>query len=95
MLERDGDGLVTVVSPNGGRLSHGTLVEATVRGRLLGIPLLKLDAAIVLVPAATARARFAAAPRWRTAAAGRRLAEAVRRIEEGAEVLTELRRERS
>jgi hypothetical protein len=35
----------------GRRLSEGALVEARVRGRVLGIPLLKIDALVALVPA--------------------------------------------
>ena len=34
------------------RLSEGALVQASVRARLLGIPLLRLDATIALMPAA-------------------------------------------
>ena len=67
------------------RLSEGALVQASVRARLLGIPLLLLDATVVLMPAAiTARSS--------ALAAGNGLAEAVRSINDGAEVLAELRR---
>jgi hypothetical protein len=67
------------------RLSEGALVQASVRARLLGIPLLRLDATVVLMPAAiTARSS--------ALAAGNGLAEAVRSINDGAEVLAELGR---
>lgn len=81
----------------GGRLSEGAIVEAKVRARLFGIPLLKIDATVVLVPAGFADPSAAAhAPPARTArssaAAGHDLAEAVRSINEGAELLAEVRR---
>jgi hypothetical protein len=65
-------------------LSEGALVQASVRARLLGIPLLRLDATVVLMPAAI-RAPSSAL------AAGNDLAEAVRSINEGAEVLDHVR----
>jgi hypothetical protein len=83
------------------RLSDGALVEASIRARLLGIPLLRLDATVVLVPAEItapsaphepARTRSFGVPPTRSGAAGRGLAEAVRSINEGAEVLAEVRR---
>jgi hypothetical protein len=67
------------------RLSEGALVQASVRARLLGIPLLRLDATIVLMPSAIT------APSS-TLAAGNGLAEAVRSINDGAEVLAQVRR---
>jgi hypothetical protein len=71
--------LTAAVDP-GRRLSEGALVQASVRARLLGIPLLRLDATVVLMPAAIT------APS--SALAGRNgLAEAVRSINDGAEVL--------
>lgn len=66
------------------RLSEGALVQASVRARLLGIPLLRLDATVMLVPAIPA-----ASP---ALAAGNGLAEAVRSINDGAEVLAQVRR---
>lgn len=88
------------------RLSDGAIVEASIRARVLGIPLLRLDAAVVLVPAgitapssapyepsARASARSSGVPSTRSgAAAGHGLAEAVRSINEGAELLAEVRR---
>jgi hypothetical protein len=67
------------------RLSEGGLVQASVRARLLGIPLLRLDATVVLMPAAIT------APSS-TLAARNGLAEAVRSINDGAEVLAQVRR---
>jgi hypothetical protein len=87
------------------RLSEGALVEASVRARLLGIPLLKLEASIVLAPAEFTAPRFARseAPARQTVppsrvsprgsdAAGRGLAEAVRSIDEAARTLADVRR---
>ena len=68
-----------------GRLSEGALVQASVRARLLGIPLLRLDATVVLMPAAIT------APSS-SLAVGNGLAEAVRSINDGAEVLAQVRR---
>ena len=76
--------LTAAVDPSR-RLSEGALVQASVRARLLGIPLLRLDATVVLMPAAIP-ARSSAL------AAGNGLAEAVRSINDGAEVLAQLRR---
>jgi hypothetical protein len=68
------------------RLSEGALVQASVRARLLGIPLLRLDATVVLMPAAITASS-------RAVAAGDGLAEAVRSINDGAEVLAQVRRD--
>jgi hypothetical protein len=76
--------LTAAVDP-GRRLSEGSLVQAAVRARLLGIPLLRLDATVVLTPA-----EITAPPPG--LAAGNGLAEAVRRINDGAEVLSQVRR---
>ena len=76
--------LTAAVDP-GRRLSEGSLVQASVRARLLGIPLLRLDATVVLVPAAITG-------RPSALAAGNGLAEAVRSINDGAEVLADVRR---
>jgi hypothetical protein len=67
------------------RLSEGALVQASVRARLLGIPLLRLDATIALLPA---EVTASSSP----VLAGNGLADAVRSINEGAEVLAEVRR---
>ena len=85
---------------------RGVVVEASVLARLLGIRLLRLDATVVLVPADVtppssasyqlprrASARSARVPRARSDPVGRRLAHAVRSIDEGAELLAEARRE--
>jgi hypothetical protein len=76
--------LTAAVDPSR-HLSEGALVQASVRARLLGIPLLRLDATVVLMPAAIT-APFSAL------AAGNGLAEAVRSINDGAEVLAQVRR---
>jgi hypothetical protein len=68
------------------RLSEGGLVQASVRARLLGIPLLRLDATIALMPAALT-------PSSSAFAAGNGLADAVRSINEGAEILAQVRRD--
>ena len=82
------------------------LVEASVTARVMGIRLLSLDATVVLVPAdltasppavvdAPAQApatRPSAVPRARSRTAGRGLAEAVRSIDEGAEILSRTQR---
>ena len=72
-----------------GRLSEGTLVEASVVARVLGVRVLTLDAVVLLSPAATPRAPASPRP---LLPARRGLAGAVRSIEEGAEVLAEARR---
>jgi hypothetical protein len=78
-----------------GRLSEGTLVEASVVARVLGIRLLTVDAIVVLSPAAPARATPVAGPAPPASRpAGRGLARAVRSIEEGAQLLEEARRQR-
>jgi hypothetical protein len=87
------------------RLADGALVEASIRARLLGLRLLSIDATVVLVPADVAApspgghappqppsARSTGAPPRRSGAAGHGLAEAVRSISEGAELLAEARR---
>jgi hypothetical protein len=75
--------LTAAVDP-GRRLSEGALVQASVRARLLGMPLLRLDATVVLMPAAIT------APSS-TLAARNGLAEAVRSINDAAEVLAQAR----
>jgi hypothetical protein len=66
------------------RLSEGALVQASVRARLLGMPLLRLDATVLLMPAAISSSALALAP-------GNGLAEAVRSINDGADVLARVR----
>ena len=95
---------LTVV-PSRRQLSDGTLVEAAIVVRVLGLRLLTLGATVVLVPAeATAPSPASSHPQRRTprrsngipppqsGAAGHRLAEAVRSINEGAEGLAKARR---
>ena len=76
-------GLIAAVDPSR-RLSEGGLIQASVRARLLGVPLLRLDATIALMPAATAPSSGLAT--------GNGLVEAVRSINEGVEVLAQVRR---
>jgi hypothetical protein len=75
--------LTAAVDPNR-HLSEGALVQASVRARVLGIPLLRLDATVVLMPAAIAAPSSALG-------AENGLAEAVRSINDGAEVLAQVR----
>jgi hypothetical protein len=97
-------GLTAVPDP-GKRLSDGVLVEARIRARLLGLPILKVDATVVLAPAgltaptsaardlpigSSSRPSRAALTRSGDSRGG--LAEAVRTINEGAELLAEARR---
>lgn len=71
------------------RLSDGALVEASILARVLGIRLLTLDATVVVVPADVPPA---VSPRARSSpAVGRGLADAVRSINEGAELLADAR----
>jgi hypothetical protein len=97
--------VLTAVPDRRRRLSEGVVVEASILARLLGIRLLRLDATVVVVPAAVTappsgprdRQRLASAPRagvprTRSGAAGHRLADAVRSIDEGAAILAEARR---
>jgi hypothetical protein len=87
----------------GRRLSEGALVEARLRGRVLGIPLLKIDALVAIVPAnstpvpSTPRARLGEPtlssrnrPR-KLDTPGSALAEAVRSIDQAAELVAEAR----
>jgi hypothetical protein len=67
------------------RLSEGALIQASVRARLLGIPLLLLDATVVLMPAAVTAASS-------PVAIGDGLADAVRSINDGREVLAQVAR---
>ena len=67
------------------RLSDGALVQASIRVRLLGIPLLRLDTTVALIPAAITASSSALA-------AGNGLADAVRSINDGADVLAQVRR---
>lgn len=96
--------LLTAVPDRRRRLSEGILIQASVLARVVGLKLLKLDATVVLMPADVA-AR-SAAPRddpaleWapspglppaRLYPTRRGLAEAIRHISEGEELLAEAR----
>ena len=96
--------LLTAVPDRRKRLSQGFLVDASVLARVVGIRLLELDATVVLTPADVAAQSAAPrdlpslepAPRLDLAPgpphhAGRGLAEAIRHIHEGEELLAEAR----
>jgi hypothetical protein len=96
---------LTAVPDPSKRLSDGVLVDACVRARLLGMPVLKVEATIVLAPAGLtapisapldlpirSSARPSRAASTRSGAPRQGLAEAVRRINEGAELLADARR---
>ena len=87
------------------RQSEGVIVEASILARLFGVRLLKLDATVLVGPADVTSSAAApralqvlpsahhSVPRARlNAAAGRGLADAIRSINEGAELLAEARR---
>jgi len=86
------------------RPSDGVVAEAAIVGHVLGLRLLTLDLTVVVSPAVVAAPASirSAAPAARTpvgsadalppAPIGRRLAEAVRRIDEGAAMLATARR---
>ena len=82
---------LTAVRARRTRRSDGVLVEGSILARLLGIKLLTLDATIVVVPADVAAPSPAPPPR--RPAAGTGLASAVKSINEGAELLAEVRRD--
>jgi hypothetical protein len=98
--------VLTAAPDRSRRLSDGALVQASIRARVLGIPLLRLDATVALVPAgitapssaphepqAHASKRSSGVRPTRSGEApGYGLAEAVRSINEGAELLAEVRR---
>lgn len=88
----------------GTRLSQGTLVEGRIRARLLGIPLLKIDAVVALVPGTPSSVGPSPSPARslepmlslgngarRFEAPGSALAEAIQIIDEAADLLTEAR----
>ena len=105
-LETQAPAALTAIPDRRRRLSDGVLIDASIQARLLGLRLLTVDASIVLVPADVtgtspagpppaqrpAPRSSAPVPR-RTVAAGPRLAQAVRSINEAAEVLAETRRD--
>jgi hypothetical protein len=79
------------------RSSGPTRVEASILARLLGIRLLRIEASVAVIPAAVAPARTdlhgsPVPPPRRAAAPGAGLADAIRSIEEGAQLLAEARR---
>ena len=99
--------VLTAVPDRNRRASDGILIKASVLARLLGLRLLTLDATVVLMPAeVTAPQSPAHQPAGRASArppgrlpagpgaASRRLAGAVRNINEGRAVLAATRRNR-
>ena len=76
---------VVLTAANRRRLSEGAVVQGSIRARLLGIPLLRLDATLALMPASIS-------PSSSPLGAGNGYADAVRYINDGAEVLAEIRR---
>ena len=87
--------MLAAVADRRRRLSDGVLVDASIRARLLGLQLLTIDATVVLAPAeVTAPSSAAPDPPRRTSGRSSRhaLAEAVRSIDEGAQLLAEARR---
>ena len=101
-LATTGPVALTAIPDRRRRLSDGVLVDASIHARLLGLRLLTIDATIVLVPADvadTSPTAHPAAPRSsapaprRSVAAAPRLAQAVRTINEAAELLAETRRD--
>ena len=83
---------LTAVPRRKRRPTDGVLIEASILARLLGIRLLTLDATVVLVPADVTGPSPASRDSRVRASTGRGLAEAVRSINEGAELLAEARR---
>jgi hypothetical protein len=75
------------------RISDGVLVEASILARLLGLRLLTLDVRLVLVPADVSVPPRRSHPPSARLVPGRGLADAVRSISEGAELLAESRRD--
>jgi hypothetical protein len=106
MLETTAPVTLRAIPDRRRRLSDGVLVDASIQARVLGLRLLTVDASIVLAPADVRPASPAALPPAehpgrrssapsprRSVAAGPRLAQAVRSINEAAEVLAETRRD--
>jgi hypothetical protein len=96
--------LVSALTFSRGRhLSEGALVEARLRGRVLGVPLLKIDALVAIVPAnstpvpstpraASGEPTLSSRNRPRKLdTPGSALAEAVRSIDQAAELVAEAR----
>ena len=77
---------VVLMTASRRRLSEGAVVQGSVRARLLGIPLLRLDATLALMPATIS-------PSLSPLSSGNGFADAVRYLNDGAEVLAEIRRD--
>ena len=99
--------MLTAVPDSGKQQSQGVLIEGSILARLWGLRVLTLDATVVLVPADVTAPHIVPDRPNRTSvppddATGRRsravgpgLAEAVRSLNEGAELLAQARRIRS
>lgn len=84
------------------RLAEGFRVEASILARLMGMKLLKLDATVVVSPSGIRQVAGSSPdlvirptsrpPRTLPVAPGATLADAVRNLKEGAELLAEARR---
>lgn len=86
---------LTAIPDRRRRPSDGLVVEARIVARLLGLRLLTLEATVVVVPAeVTARTPTGDGTPPERAGAVRSLSEAVRRIDEGAAILAEVRSRR-
>jgi hypothetical protein len=100
---RPGELASALTFSRGRHLSEGALVEARVRARVLGIPLLKIDALVALVPAKSTSVPSAPPPPLvertssprnrprRLDAPGSALADAVRSVDEAGDLLAEAR----
>ena len=93
-----------VVANRSGRLSQGALVEASILARVLGLRLLTLDATLVIIPAdveprrpeprglsVLTPVRSSDVAPSRSQIVGLGLTDAVRNINEGAELLADAR----
>lgn len=100
-------GALTAVPDRRGHLADGILIEGKILARVLGIRILKVDTTVVVAPADISAAsslpghpstlylpRTAGIPANRSIPTGHRLAEAVQRLNEGAELLATARRNR-
>jgi hypothetical protein len=106
----DGTGPRIAITPasEGGRLSTGMLVEASILARLLRLRILTLDARVLLLPAGASpsappiatsrdRRRWEEPRRQPTPRDGPKgtLGDAIRSLDKGAKLLAEVRRNRS
>jgi hypothetical protein len=94
--------VLTAIPDRTRSLADGVLLDASIRARVLGLRLLRIDATVVLAPADVSgsppavrasperpSAQSAGVLARRSGAAGHGLAEAVRNIDEGAALLAD------